>query len=95
MGVRTPLKKSEKELGEWEHLRKTGQAWVGKPSVWEVGLLGALETSMTGYCPRVLEGITMPGAVRPSLDASRGRVKDSAGHDRASQGAQAWSVDSG
>lgn len=28
---------------------------------------------MTGYyCPRVLEGITMPGAVRLSLDASQG-----------------------
>lgn len=55
MGVRTPLKKGEKELSGWEHLRKTGQAWVGKPPAWEVGLLGAPETITTGYCPRVLE----------------------------------------
>lgn len=85
---RTPLGKSEKELSGWEHLRKTGQAWVGKPPALEVGLLGASEASMAGYCPRVLEGITMPGAVRSSLDASRRRVKDSAGLDRPSQGTQ-------
>lgn len=45
---------------------------MGKPPALEVGLLGAPETSMAGYCPRVLEGITLPGAVRSSLDASLG-----------------------
>lgn len=72
MGIRTLLGKSEGELSGWEHLRKTGQAWVGTSPVWEVGLLGAPETIMAGYCPRVLGGMTMSGAFRPSLDASRG-----------------------
>lgn len=72
VGIRTLLGKSEGELSGWEHLRKTGQAWVGTSPVWEVGLLGAPGTIMAGYCPRVLGGMTMPGAFRPSLDASRG-----------------------
>lgn len=72
MGIRTLLGKSEGELSGWELLRKTGQAWVGTSPVWEVGLLGAPGTIMAGYCPRVLGGITMPGAFRPLLDASRG-----------------------
>lgn len=67
---------------------------MGKPPALEVGLLGAPETSMAGYCPRVLEGITLPGAVRSSLDALGGGVKDSAGQDRASQGTQSESLDS-
>lgn len=91
---RTPLGTSVKELSGWEPLKKTGQAWVGKPPALEVRLLGAPDISIACYCPRVLEGITLLGAVRSSLDASQGRVKDSAGRDRVSQGTQSESLDS-
>lgn len=50
----------EQERAKWKgrgHPRKAGQAWVRKPLVCEVRLLGAPQTSMTlGYGPKVVEG---------------------------------------
>lgn len=44
------------EEQERAHPRKAGQAWVRKPLVCEVRLLGAPQTSMPGYGPVVSEG---------------------------------------
>lgn len=49
----------EQERAKWkgrEHPRKAGLAWVRKPFVCEIRLLGVLQTSMPGYGPVVLEG---------------------------------------